>query len=350
MANRIFFSLFIYLFIQQTASSQSILCAKLDSLKAQGQIKTAKRFIFAQLSKSTLPKEDCFYQNGLSLFEENKHFSLDSVEKVYRVWQTVSTKPCVPMTAYLEVMRLNYSPTTQEAYCNVFKELYGSCQRGKIPTDLKPYGLLCPSLTCQDVDSIYKTEKASLSLEQAKQLLSLLSQKECTTSDLYTHAHLLILEKEPSFAGLFQQALNYKNKGNLTESQHFFTKAEKLARTPEQKANCYLGIAETFQLQKNYGKAKDFASFAAETDTKNPQSFLFLANLYQLAETECGFKLEEEKRALYAQIASCYDKGGDAKAAASYNERSKRNSGDTTVSPKTIQLRCFINENVTLTK
>jgi len=350
MAKRIFLSLFIYLFIQQIVKSQPRLCAHLDSLKVLGQNKNAKRFVFASLSMPNLPKEDCFYQNGLSLFEEGVHFSLDSVEKIYRVWQTVCTRPCVPMTAYLEVMRRNYTPVTQDAYCNVFKELYSACQEEKIPSDLKPYGLLCPSITCQDVDSIYKTEKPSISIEQAKQLLSLLTQKECTNSALYTQTHLLILEKEPSFAGLFQQAQNYKNKGNQTESQHYFTKAEKLARTPEQKANCYLGIAETFQLQKNYGKAKDFASFAAETDNKNPQSFLFLANLYQLAEIECGFRSKEEKRALYTLIASCYDKGGDAETAASYRERSKRNSVEAPISTKTIQLRCFINENVTLIK
>lgn len=333
----------------KATQGQTTICAKIDSLKANGQLLAAKKLVFQRLSSPKLTNEDCFYQSGLSLFEKDVLFSLDSAAKIYRVWQTVSTYHCLPSKVYLDLLRSRYSSGTQEVFCSEFKEHYSSCPKKEIPTGLKPYAVFCPSISCSDLDSLYKNED-SLSLEQAKQLLSLLAQRECTTG-IYSSLNARILAHEPSYSGLFQQALIFKNAGNYSSSQHYFTQAEKLARSPDQKASCYLGIAETFKLQKNYGKAKDFASFAAEFEPTNPQSFLFLADLYLLAESECNFKIDEQKRALYVLIADCYLKAGNTQKESSYRTKSiDKQSTNTNVYPKKIQLKCFINENITLTK
>lgn len=339
----------LLLFNLSGAIGQSALCSKLDSLKKIGQIRAAKEVVFLSLSQPLLPRDNCFYKIGLSLFEEKKHFSLDSAEKIFSVWQAVSVEPCQPKAIYLELIALNYGSLTEAHFCKVFKDLREFCAPKKIPSQIKPYAILCPSISCSDIDSLFKEDRSLLSLDQAKQLSSLLAQRECTKGELYQYLQSVVLDREPSFSGFYQQALSLKAEGQIALSQHYFFKAEKLARSREQKASCYLGIAESFKLQKNYGKAKDFASFAIESDPNNTQSFLFLADLYQLAEAECHLTNDEQRRALYLLMADCYQKAGDEKTAANYRKKSNNSQrADNTTVSKSIQIGCFINEKVTI--
>lgn len=212
--------------------------------------------------------------------------------------------------------------------------------------------LSCPFITCEKLDSLFLNEVEFQDLKETKRLNSILSQKNCVANKLYAATSEKIFAVEPSFNGLYQYAITNKKNGLLTNSYNYFIKAEKQANSKQQKSLCYQGIAELLELQKNYGKAKEFAQIAIENDPDNQESFVFLAHLFTKADSICTLK-SLEKSALYILIANNYKKGGLKAESDRYYEKSDIDNlikKGTIGKGQKISLECFIKEEILLAK
>jgi hypothetical protein len=294
---------------------------------------------------------DCFYEKSLILFKgHSDNASLDSVKRICTVWESVNPNPCLATSTYTQFLADHYTSENQVLFCEAAHRTFSSCPGSTTSLRSKQLAILCPTFSCSSIDSLL--DKAfPLDLMETKKTISLLAQRGCTQGKTYEKLNQSLLDQEPSFNSLYHRAENDRETGKLNDAYHYYSKAEKIARSKEERSLCYLGIAKTLERQKNWAGAKDFATMAAETDAQNPESFVLLAQVLLVAEKECSFSSQEEKCALYLLVAQAYKCAKKTKEASNYFQKSSLGHlVPQTSPPSKIKLGCFINEEVELKK
>ncbi len=328
---------------------QQLACSQVDSLLATKSPTQGTLFIFQTLSR--LPRQpSCFYEKAIRLYQNRSDGgAIDSVERLCTLWETISPTPCPAKEAYLQFLADHFQSQTKDRFCRTAHELSEKCKEKKWSSRSLQLILLCPEFSCAELDTLLGND--SLNLQESKKNMSLLAQRGCTHTKSYTRLSLAVLEKEPNFNGLFYQAELFREQGNTKDAYHYYAKAEKMSASKEEQAFCYLGIAKTLELQKNWAGAKDFATMSSEADPKNPESFVFLAHLLQVGEKICAFHSQEEKCALYLLIAEAFEQAKRTTDAQAY--RQKSNQENPLKGPDTsakVLLGCFINKEVSIKK
>lgn len=334
------------IFVSTWSWGQTSSCEQWDSLFKYSNSNTkeeAFRFL-----ESKPAQKDCFFENCLQLFQQNGLSTLDSVQKLCVIWQTVSKNPCKGKVAYLQFMSSQFSNDIQDRFCKQSHNVYTDCGSSYFSYNLSLHSTLCAEFPCIDLDSLLKTHLITIELEEAKKIANLLAQRNCATCYSFKEANRQIQEKEPNFSALYQLALQYQNEGKWNDAYHYYSQAEKLAESPQQRAHCYLGISKALAKQKNWSKSKDFVLLATQTDPQSQESFVFLTQLLLKAEQMCTFN-KEEKTALYLWIARSYIQASNKKEADNYYKKSnvKTIVADKNASSKVL-LGCFLNEEVQL--
>lgn len=229
-------------------------------------------------------------------------------------------------------------------------ELIGSITK-KGSLELKYQAISCIEFSCLAIDSLFTTD--SLTIDQAKIITNLLTQRNCTSSKTYLKCNELILTKEPTFNSLYKQAKIYADLDSINKAYIFYARAEKMARLSEQKSDCFLGIAKLLEKQKQYEKAKEFGELASEMNPLNQESFVFLAQLFEKAITLCNFKSELELCGVYLMTAKLYAK---ARLERLKNDCIKKSRIDVLTkaevikSNQTIKIGCFVHKEIELRK
>ena len=217
--------------------------------------------------------------------------------------------------------------------------------------ELKYQAINCPEFTCLAIDTLFVTD--SLTLNQAKIISNLLTQRKCTSSKTYLKCNELVILKEPTFNSLYNQAEIYADLDSLNKAYLFYTRAEKTARLSEQKSACFLGIAKLLEKQKQYEKAKEFGELASELNPLNQESFVFLAKLFEKAIILCEFKSEFVQSGIYLLAAKLYTKAGLNNLKDEYIIKSRIDElikKEIIKSNQTVKLGCFINKEIELRK
>lgn len=221
----------------------------------------------------------------------------------------------------------------------------------KSSLELKYQVINCVELPCIATDSLFTTD--SLSIDQAKIIANLLAQRNCTSSKTYLKCNELIVQKEPTFNSLYNNAKTYASLDSTNKAYLFYTRAEKMARMAEQKSNCFLGIAKLLEKQKHYDKAKEFGELASELNPLNQESFVFLAQLFEKAIRLCGLESELAQCGIYLMIAKLYAKAGLESFKNDCIKKSKIDiltQHELIKSNQTIKIECFINKEIELRK
>ena len=230
-------------------------------------------------------------------------------------------------------------------------ELIGSISNRSDLT-LKFQAINCIEFTCLGIDSLFASND-SVTLDQAKIICNLLSQRNCTSSKIFLKYSEQVVLKEPTYNALFNLAKRYSKLDSLNKAYLFFTRAQKIARLEEQKSDCFLGIAKLLEKQKHYEKAKEFGELAAELNSLNQESFVFLAELFEKAISFCEFKSELTQCGMYLIIAKLYQKAGLNKVRDTYIVKSKIDEllkTATIQNNQTIKIACFIHKEIALRK
>ena len=309
----------------------------------------SKQEIFQILTKNPA-QTDCFFEQIIA--KNAPTTNVDSILNLFSIWKTVSPNPCKADFNNELFLIQNASIKTSIPRCETLYTFYKQCGKSYFNHPLRNAAFDCENFNCESLDSLF-FQNGKIELEDAKKLSSLFAQKNCTNSSTYLKAQATIIEQEPNFNALYHQAELYRNANKMPEAYAYYAKAEKYASFQEQKSVCYLGIARLLEKQKEYSKAKDFGILATEADTKNQESFVFLATLYQKAESVCAFKAEVERCALSLLIAKMYAQAGKNTEKEQFIIKSKYDilvkAG--TIIPKTTQyLACFIDTEIELNK
>lgn len=368
--------------------------------------KKARSFIYKTLNRKTT-QTDSFFETSIALLDSAGFNHADSAKAYFSVWRASSTHPWMIDNIKGKWFSKRWLTTANDSY-RLELEFYLSLfqKRGELPFEENAHAILhnylcdfiirdsathlvdslwkwyvvpnlqssrnelwhnkltmaiqrqlftCPNLSCKAIDSlyfpfiIYKTQDLSFQ----KIAVNLLTQKGCTTSQSIINANQAVTISEPNFASLYAQGMSYKEIGSLQKAYHHFAQAEKISAIPQQKALCYLRIAEISQLQELYKQAKDFAQLALTYDPMNPESFVFLAKLYERALYVCRPLSLIDSCAIHLLIRTNYGLAGWHELANLHLEKSNLDallkSGKIVLNQKQ-NLTCFINEEVVLKK
>lgn len=342
---RCFSLLFLFLLSFFSSRSQEQSCDFLMSYAKTNTRQAIKKYIVNTINRNP-NQQDCFFENSVNLLKNNTN--RDTIENIFNVWFAISKDECGPKLCYLNSLR--ETKAFKSEHCSILKSIYQKCPKDNIDHDYLFKAINCPSYTCEEIDSIFKTRTDTFDLNETKAITNLLAQRNCHTSRTYLKYNEEIITKEPTFNSLYNQAKIYQELNQKRDAYTFFAKAEKIARLPEQRAICYLGIARLLEKQNEYSKAKDFAQLASENDPINQESFVFLAQLFSKSEQICQPLSDYERCGLYLLIAQLYHKAGAKNERDKYLSKSGIEKILQEAKVKTVRLNCFINQEIELKK
>ncbi|MEN8224968.1 MAG: hypothetical protein ABFS05_06360 [Bacteroidota bacterium] len=165
--------------------------------------------------------------------------------------------------------------------------------RGNIDLIFEPFA------TCEAIIKIYtpKFQENPEDLKMLKKLTKLLDRKKCTDDKLYFDATVGLYNLEPSPESAFLIGKMMMNNQEYAKAIDYLKEGEKLEDSDD-RANCFLYIAECYRTLKNYSSARSYAlkSIAERPNDGNP--YIMIGDMYASSSNSCGSN-DLEKKAVY---------------------------------------------------
>jgi hypothetical protein len=146
-----------------------------------------------------------------------------------------------------------------------------------------------PYASCPDLISIYE-EKFRNGQDDAnlmRKIIGILEKKSCTDQDLYMNATIRLNELEPSPESSFLIGKMYIRKGNQSKAIEYLEKGTEMEK-PEDRADCYLLLANAHFQLRNYRQAREAALQAASLRPSDGRPWLLIGDMYATTAAECG--------------------------------------------------------------
>ena len=181
-----------------------------------------------------------------------------------------------------------------------------------------------PFATCEAIIKIYTPRflENPEDLKMLKKLTRLLDKKKCTADPLYFDATVKLYELEPSPEAAYLIGKMLMKNEEYAKAIGFFKGGGENLEDSEDRADCFLYIAECYRIAKNYSSARTYAlkSAAERPDDGNP--YIMIGDMYASSSKSCGSNDLEKKAVYWVAVDKYYKaKSIDPSIADAANER-----------------------------
>lgn len=240
---------------------------------------------------------------------------------------------------YTDVLSLlEYNSELFPEQANVYSRVLQSMQ-----TLMKQY-LLCDAMVLHAKNNLQNKKQDAYWLQAVAKMLSVSCKSNPVFESVASELHVL----KPSSKSAYYLGIYNLSTAKQDKAITFFTESVQLEKDKLVKATTAYTIASVLSLSDK-AKAKEMVITAIENNPSNGKYFIFLANLYANAVSECTTN-EDEKNALYKLASDTVLKAVsvEPRLKNTAEELSKSYLQNTTKSKlKSITLGCWINQTVT---
>lgn len=156
-----------------------------------------------------------------------------------------------------------------------------------------------PYATCEAIIKIYtpKFEENPDDIKMLQKLTKLLDRKKCTDDPLYFDATMKLYELEPTHESAYMIGKMLMKNEEYAKAIEYLKEGENLEDSDD-RADCFLYIAECYRSLQNYSSARSYAlkSAAERPDDGNP--YIIIGDMYAASSKLCNAS-EIDKKAVY---------------------------------------------------
>lgn len=154
--------------------------------------------------------------------------------------------------------------------------------KGNIELSFEPYA------TCENLLGIFqkKFDEKSDDFELLKKIIKTLDKKDCDDDQLFFDATLKLYELEPSPISAYLIGKMFLKQENFTEAIKYLPEGAKL-EDPEDVANSYILLAESYRSLKNYPKSRSYALKALEVRPNEGSPLIIIGDMYAASASKC---------------------------------------------------------------
>lgn len=188
--------------------------------------------------------------------------------------------------------------------------------------------LFTPYANCDDLIMLFSKKYNSIleDVNALKRIIKVLSNKDCTASDLFFNASSRLYELEPSATAAYQISKMSISKGEPSNAILFAKKAIEIEVDTNTKAKYYLGLADAYRSAGSYALARGSVYSALEIRGGWGEAYMNLGNIYVAGAKSCGDDFE--KKTVYWVAVDAFkqalsDEETNARASKSINTYSK---------------------------
>lgn len=165
--------------------------------------------------------------------------------------------------------------------------------RGNIDLIFEPFA------TCEAIIKIYtpKFQENPDDLKMLKKLTKLLDRKKCTDDQLYFDATVKLYDLEPSSESAYLIGKMLMKNQEYAKAIDYLKEGENLEDS-EDRADCFLYIAECYRTTKNYPSARTYALKSANERPTDGNPYIMIGDMYASSSNKCGSN-DLEKKAVY---------------------------------------------------
>ena len=165
--------------------------------------------------------------------------------------------------------------------------------RGNIDLIFEPFA------TCEAIIKIYtpKFKENPDDLKMLKKLTKLLDRKKCTDDPLYFDATVKLYDLEPSSESAYLIGKMLMKNKEYEKAIDYLKEGENLEDSDE-RADCFLYIAECYRTIKNYPSARTYALKSASERPTDGNPYIMIGDMYASSSNTCGSN-DLEKKAVY---------------------------------------------------
>jgi tetratricopeptide (TPR) repeat protein len=156
--------------------------------------------------------------------------------------------------------------------------------------------LFTPYAKCDDLISLF-SQKYNPQIDDInllKKIVKLLSNKECTDSDLFFSASNRLFELEPSASSAYQMSKMSISKGKISDAITFAKQAIDSEENSSKKAKYYLVLADAYRSQGSYSSARQAVNNALSLRSNWGEAYISLGNIYIAGAKSCGTDFESQ--------------------------------------------------------
>jgi len=191
--------------------------------------------------------------------------------------------------------------------------------RGNIDLIFEPFA------TCEAIIKIYspKFQENPEDLKMLKKLTKLLDRKKCTKDQLYFDATVKLYDLEPSSESAYLIGKMLMKNQEYAKAIDYLKEGENLEDS-EDRADCFLYIAECYRSIKNYPSARTYALKSAGERPTDGNPYIMIGDMYAASSNSCGSNDMEKKAVYWVAIDKYYKaKQVDPESAEVANDRIK---------------------------
>ena len=168
-------------------------------------------------------------------------------------------------------------------------EAYKACTVEKAKANLKvakdnidAYFIKSGVATCENLQAIYapKVAENKSNIDYLKQVITVMQLLGCTEEEAYFSASEFAHAIEPTPQTAVGCGYMFFKKGDITKCMEYFDQAISLEQDAEAKADYLYKAAVILFSQKSYGKAKQYAQKAFETNEQSAKPLVLIAKMY----------------------------------------------------------------------
>ena len=144
---------------------------------------------------------------------------------------------------------------------------------------------------CSDLTAIYNLE--SQDLDMLKRIANVLSNNNCTNSDLYFTTATSLYEKEPSASSASEMGKMNVAREDYSQAIDYFNQAISLEIDVNKKAKYYLELADGLRISGSYSKARQAVYSSLDLREGWGEAYMLLGNIYVASASSCGSEFEQ---------------------------------------------------------
>lgn len=165
--------------------------------------------------------------------------------------------------------------------------------RGNIDLIFEPFA------TCEAIIKIYtpKFEETPEDIKMLTKLTKLLDRKKCTEDQLYFDATVKLYDLEPSPESAYLIGKMLMKNQEFSKAINYLKEAETMEDSDD-RADCFLYIAECYRTEKNYSSARTYALKSATERPTDGNPYIMIGDMYAASANSCG-GTDIDKKAVY---------------------------------------------------
>jgi len=160
-----------------------------------------------------------------------------------------------------------------------------------------------PYASCDDLVRIYqaKFDESPDDPDLLRKILSVLDKKGCAASELFFNVSVRLYELEPNAESAYLIGKMYIRRGNQSRAIKYLQEGTRV-EDPEERADCYLLLANALLHEKSFSQAREAALESARLRPQDGRPYLLIGDMYAASAASCGDNKLTERVAYWAAV------------------------------------------------